>query len=242
MLDPYIVYVQTNNTMKPLTPWLLLSFLCLCASLPLSSQSSSEIGLFFSTTDYLGDLSRKVPGREDFGWGIGVNARYMVDPNMGVKFYMGYKDFTGSDRTVPRNADRGWETAFGLMEVSVSFEYHPFGRGRYNFVNVFNRYQLSPFFYLGVGAAMGDAEVFVPATDEGKFPEEADRDVFVALPMGGGLRFDLSEFCILTADFGFRAVFSDYLDGISQGSDRNDWYFTGGLSVSILLHGEPEKL
>jgi len=212
-----------------------------CSILDARAQSSSELGLLFTTTDYMGDLSRKIPGFEDLGWGVGFTAKYMLDKRQGFKFFIGYLDFTGSDLTVPRNSDRGWETEFGILEASFSFEYHPFGRGRYNFVNVFNKHQLSPFFYIGLGVAMGDAEVFVPSVDQGKFPEEADRDLFPSMPIGCGLRYDLAEQAILTLDMGVRPVFSDYLDGISQGSDRNDWYSTAGISITILLHGEPDR-
>lgn len=220
----------------------LLSVLVFLLSSPaLTGQRSSELGLFLTSTDYLGDLSRDIPGIEDLGWGVGFTAKYMFNRHSGVRVFIGYLDFYGSDLTVPRNADRGWETDFGLLEASIGYEYHPFGEGRYNLVNVFNKFQLSPYGYIGIGTAMGDAEVFVSAADMGKFPEEADRDLFVCLPIGGGVRFDISEYAIITLDIGVRAVFSDYLDGISQGSDRNDWYGVGGLTFSILLDGEMDR-
>ncbi|HMQ49535.1 MAG TPA: DUF6089 family protein [Saprospiraceae bacterium] len=225
--------------MKNCVKFLLLLLLIL----PLSNraQSSGEVGFLVGGTDYLGDVSRDFPQWADVGLSFGATGRYMFDPKFGVKLFFGYLQLKGSDRNVlPR---RGWETQFGLFEVTASFEYHPFGKARKTIFNEFRKGQFSPYVFAGGGIASADADIKIPPGSNWVFPEEADRDVFVSVPIGGGLRYDLSPYCILSFDVGMRAVFSDYLDGISiQGkSDTNDWYSFTGLSVTALLGAERSK-
>ncbi len=222
---------------------ILFLFLMLWVYTPVFTQSSSEVGILFGATDYLGDLSERFPGSEDLSWGVGFTGRYMVNRKFGVKGFVGYFNFTGSDQTVSGNRERGWETDFRLIETSLNLEYHPFGSARYNLIGHFNRFQLSPFVYVGLGATMGEAELALGELENEQAPRQRSQETFMIVPIGGGLRFDLARYAIVTLDVGMRGAFSDYLDGLSAGAEENnDWYAVGGLSVSFLIHGESARM
>ncbi len=59
----------------------------------------------------------------------------------------------------------------------------------------------------------------------------------LALPIGGGIKWIMSEKYALGAEVGGRKTFTDYIDGISKagGSLSKDYYFFGGVSFSVLF-------
>ena len=208
------------------------------------AQSSSEVGLFLGGTNYYGEVAKDHGSAEEIGLAAGIMGRYMLNRTMGLKGIAGLVKLKGKDITSGIHVERNWEIENDLVELSVQFEYFPAGKGRRNFVGRFNQYRLSPYFFFGGGVAIGTPKVFVPERDKDLFPESENQpDNFVILPIGGGLRFDLNQYCILSVEFGKRMVFSDYLDGISINGDSttNDWYAFGGLMISILLNAQTDR-
>ncbi len=212
------------------------------------AQNSIEAGGFFGASSYYGELSQTHGSFEEVGLAFGAMGRFMFNRNLGVKAFAGWLKLRGSDATLKEEVNyyknpRNWSVRTNLLEISVHFEYHPLGKGRRNIFRRFNRNQLSPYLFFGGGVAMGDSKVSTPPIAQDLFPEENDTSSFVVFPLGAGLRYDVSEYLILSLELGKRAVFSDYLDGISVNGDQstNDWYMFGGIMVSFLIGAQIEK-
>ena len=208
------------------------------------TQTSSEVGVFAGGSIYYGDLAKNHGSTKEIGFATGIMGRYMFNRKMGAKATLALANLSGSDATLGRHISRDWAFDNRIIEATVQFEYHPIGRGRRNFVGMFNKYKVSPYVFFGGGVSWGEPNVIVPAKDESRFPEQVEAvSNFVVAPVGGGIRFDLSKYSILSAEFGKRVVFSDYIDGISinGNSATNDWYAFGTISLSILLDAQIDR-
>ena len=61
--------------------------------------------------------------------------------------------------------------------------------------------------------------------------------IHVVMPIGVGLKMDVSKKMQIGLEAGLRMPFTDYLDGISQAGnpDGNDTYFMSGLSLIYMM-------
>lgn len=221
----------------------ILVFITLLPWAYLVGQSSLEAGIFAGGTLYYGELSKKHGATEEIGFGFGAMGRYMFDRNFGIKMTAGIMQLMGSDQTAESNINRDWRFKNDLIEVAAQFEYHPIGRGRRNIVGQFNQFQLSPYISFGAGAGFGDPKVMTPPKDNTLFPEMGANRNYLVVPLSIGLRFDLSKYTLISAEFGKRAVLSDYVDGISKNgtSTTNDWYSWGGIMIAVLLDAQIDR-
>jgi hypothetical protein len=87
--------------------------------------------------------------------------------------------------------------------------------------------KLLPFLRLGVGFGIGDYTVVNGNTDP--------KPVNFALPIGLGVRWELSEKTALVFDYMSRVTFSDSLDGLTSPFGKNDRYGSGGIGLSFRL-------
>ena len=69
---------------------------------------------------------------------------------------------------------------------------------------------------------------------EDQLKTAASNKTHLVIPMGGGLRINLTKRVALGAEIAFRPTFSDLIDGVSVSgnSKRNDWYSTALLTLS----------
>ena len=224
-----------NYTIPLLSFCCFLSFICV-------SQTSFEAGIFGGGTMYYGELSNQHGTFEELGYAVGVSSRYMLNRNFGVKASIGLMQLTGSDETATHTS-RNWRMKNDIIELAATFEYHPIGQGRRNLVGRFNRNQFSPYVLFGAGVSLGEAVVTTPLKDAALFPESGSTNNFVILPIGLGIRLDLSKYALLSFEFGKRAVFSDYIDGVSTNGNKstNDWYAFGGIHIGILIDAEIDR-
>lgn len=214
----------------------LIPILCL-------GQTSSDAGIILGGTNYLGDLANDWGSSEEIGFGGGITGRLMLTNKFGLRANIMFMTFTGADANVERNQFRDWSMELDMIEASLYLEYHPIGQARRNIIGQYNEHQISPFLFLGAGGAFGSAMVSTPPSEEGLFPEELDASSFFVIPMGFGVRYDISPYATISAEYGLRAVFSDYFDGVSQlgNPDANDWYEFAGITYTITLHGDLDR-
>lgn len=209
----------------------------------LNAQRSTEAGLFFGASNYMGDLAPSPLAANETNLAFGGHYRYMVGPKLGLKGSVSFGKISGSDtnipRAEPRQASRRLEMEAGLLEVALQAEWHILGTSRYNNAGLYSR-QASPFISAGLGLAFAEAKVSTHQIDKYRFPEPGAKSAFIVLPVSAGVRFDLTEAISLSGEFGVRATFSDYLDGLSAyaNPDRNDYYLFTGISVLYLIDAE----
>ena len=65
------------------------------------------------------------------------------------------------------------------------------------------------------------------------------KKITLTVPLGVGLKYSLPNEFYLSAEMGYRFVFTDYLDGISKvgNPDRKDTYYYSGLTLTKAFGG-----
>lgn len=215
--------------------------LLLCLQLlyiSLFAQSGKEAGIFLGVSNYQGELSPSPIAASETNLAVGGVYRLLFADNFAVRTTASWTRLSGSDRNRPNfyAGDRDWKMTNSLIEMAVHAEWHPLSTARYSSSGLYQR-QYSPFLSLGLGAVFSNVNMDVPSDDRYKIPEPKATNTFLVIPITAGIRLDLTEDLLITAEFGSRACFSDYLDGISinGNSKTKDWYFFAGVSFIYVL-------
>jgi Domain of unknown function (DUF6089) len=215
-------------------------FLFLLACIPAFSQLSqkSEVGGGLGVFSYSGDLVRNF----DFlSSKPAATFFYRRNLNKVVSFKIGatFGKIGASDRRRPIDVfatQRASSFNLTLMEVAGTFEYH--------FVDWRDdkrRLRITPYLFGGAG-------LFVFSGNKTKPTEYSNLQV--CIPFGGGVKYVLNPKWYLSAEFGVRKTFFDYLDNVS-GTDPsyktfntanafdNDTYYFVGLSLTRTFYDIP---
>lgn len=230
--------------MKPIQLFLI----ALLTPFLLSAQSTWEFNLLLGGANYQGDLvETTMPTLKETNFAAGINARYYVNPLWSVRAGAFYGKLTGSDANFRENEFRNARSVSfesTLIEVSMAAEWEPFGEERY-LSNSGNSRIISPYLFAGVGVTFTD-----PTVDISEFNgsdamlelvntdiQKSNSIVHLSIPVGFGLKADLSDNIFVGLELGVRYPFSDYLDGISLAGnpDRNDLYMIGGFNLGYKL-------
>lgn len=232
------LHAQKQHAMKKLIATIFL-FTLFCTP-STWGQRSTEAGVFIGVSNYMGDLAPTPIAANETQFAFGGHYRYMLQPKLGLKASVSFAKISGADinrlASTPSPDPRRWTMEAGLLEFAMQGEWHPLATPRFNNAGLYTR-QCSPYLGLGVGVTFAEAEVQTGKNDKVRFPEPDDASTFISIPMTLGIRFDVGEYFMLSGEFGLRATFSDYLDGISQNGnpEANDHYFMGGVSVLYLI-------
>lgn len=213
----------------------LLKLTLIALMLPMFMYAQkTEVGFFAGITNYQGDLVEPGFSLKDSGLGLGVVLKHHLSEKLAIRAGLNAGKIKGSDANYDERVTRGYSFETNFFDLSAGLEYTFLGKERYDAGGTFKK-TVSPFAYLAVGVVNADVSV----DDKiGRAQEELDASsLHFALPIGLGLKADLSERITLAADVSFRASFSDYLDGFSESAnpDKNDWYFLGGLTFTYRL-------
>jgi hypothetical protein len=216
--------------------FLFLFFVFFSFPVHLHAQKN-EIGVAAGAFNYTGDLSKNInllnfrPAGQVFhnrNFNKGVASRIAITGGR----------IAGSDQ-LNRNdvlaQQRNYSFSNGMFEVSAALVYHFLDyKGNKTLVN------FSPYFTLGGG-------IFVLFRND----KLADYSTIqFAIPMGVGVKWNISPYIDLGFEFSAKRTFFDYLDNISReeistqsGSDylfgswnENDWYYFTGFSISYLFY------
>lgn len=208
-------------------------------SLKLGAQKAADWGILLGASAYQGDLSALPSLLAESRPMFGLVYDYSLDKKLTVRGMALAGALSGDDRHRGLNFGRSWDFSAPLMELSVQLQYHPWGKSRYNQIGFFQRH-LSPYVSLGLGMAYVKATLRTPPADAVLFPEPGSRNIFVAMPMSGGLRYVISPQFSLFGELGARNVFSDYLDGVSvhAGPMHNDWYLSACLGLTYNIFAQ----
>ena len=219
--------------------------------LPLSmfAQEKIEVGLFVGKSSHGGDLVE--PDfffGENSQFGFGFFGRLMLTENVNVRANLLFSRLEGDDRNYPEDifrTERSISFESPLTEFSVVAEYEPLAQKRYSEDGEFKRI-FSPYVFLGLGMAFinpttdySRSEVDGVAEDQSKDASNAQ----VIIPLGLGVKYDISEKINVGVELGMRPSTTDYLDGVSVAGnpDRNDWFHFFGLTVSTKLGQKPKS-
>lgn len=204
----------------------LLLLICLLPLLT-SAQQKWGGGLFLGMSNYWGDLVEpKSPVFAQAGPAFGIMVRNQISARFSVRGSLNYGKLQGDDANYTRNPERDASFSYGLLELGVLGEYDFLGTRRYQGTS-FKR-TFSPYIVGGLGFAFGD-----PKTINGELdPKKAH----LSLPMGLGLRYDISNKMYLALEYVPRVTFSDDIDGVGKNTgdgSNNDWYTFAGLNIGF---------
>lgn len=224
-------------------------------------EKALEIGLTFGGLYYRGDLSddSHISAKNIQPTMGGIFLRRHLWPFLALKFNLMAGKMTSEDAAWP-----GRKTTFetSLREISLQVEWEPFGKDRfrhldtshyvldryhqYAMVNQF-RHRVSPYLFVGTGAIMSNAQTNFDLvySETSNLKAQVDDDLRngpgwrndFGLLFGGGLHFDIGRNWMLGLEGGARTTFGDYLDGVSQSGnpDQFDWYWLGNINLGYRL-------
>lgn len=206
----------------------IMTALFLTASSMLQAQTTlgrGELGLSGGGMNYIGDLNNQsVFGRPNLGYG--AYFRYKLDPRWAVLVggSLGHVEGGSPDAIIRRNLS--FESDIWEGYARVEFNYQPFGfKGKSN--------PWSTFLFVGIGMfgfnpttmyvnSNGEAESVElrPLGTEGQgtsaYPDRKPYSLNqIMMPFGIGVKFKPSEAFYITAEYGFRKTWTDYIDDVS---------------------------
>lgn len=231
--------------MKQILPLFLLLFSLNAAAQWRYQPKYWEAGVMLGVTSYSGDVTAKRIDLQEIRPGYGAFVRYHVSRHFAFKGHFYGGSISGDDKYSDVKAPRSFKFGTSVFEVATCLEWHLFGRDRFSETGLHNFF-VTPYFFGGIGAtfADADAEYYGPPERRDDFlkvpiPEEGLKTTFLLAPVGGGIRVDFYERFIFGLEGGFRPVFSDDIDGVSQNGNpkRNDWYYFFGATASFVLTG-----
>lgn len=211
-------------------------------------QPKWEWGMFVGGANYFGDLvETDWPVWSESQPAVGVSGAFNLSRVFSVKAGAVYARLSGDDANFSEgqpHLNRKFSFESQLTEFSLVFRYEPFGKGRYPDSGGIKPRIFSPYLYVGGGIlninpspdfSEAPGDVFLEKIREDR---NADFDkMLYVVPVGGGVRIDISRRSSLGVEAGIRPAFSDYLDGvsISGNPDGDDWYAFGGLAYSVQI-------
>jgi OmpA-OmpF porin, OOP family len=221
-----------------ITALFLLSFLTINAQVP-----KWEVGGFIGLSQYQGDINDS-GSFDELNGGYGILARRHLSENFALRGNLLFGKMSGKDANVARNASRGFTFSSPMSEISIVGEYDILGHKRYNEDGTFKK-TFSPYVFGGIGLLMGLSQTNTyNETANNKYPSlialinqdkaQAASNSAIAIPLGLGVKIDLSEKWGLNLEVGKRYTFNDNIDRISKSAnpDKSDTYIYGGAILS----------
>ncbi len=236
--------------MKPLKLLLLL----LVLPVVLNAQKL-EGGIFLGGSNYQGDVvATDIYEFSETNFAYGLVIRNSFNPKWALRGNLLFGKITGTDLNFSDPAwrqNRAFSFESPLTEIALQLEWSPLAKDWMNEDGTFQK-SWSPYLFAGLGAAFFDPtpdfneSPDMPAGVQSNINTDKNADfskVGIAIPLGFGLKFDLSEKAILGLEAGFRPPLTDYLDGISVAAnpDKNDWYGFGGATLTFRLGNSAPK-
>lgn len=231
---------------------LFLGFILLLAQKSFAQKQRSgylEAGVMLGLTNYSGDMSERFIEPKAFNPAYGAFVRYRLTPYFALKLHGYSGSISGDDADSKTRQVRSFRFSTSIVELALLGELHLFQHPRFSKTGI-HKSQISPYLYGGVGVTFADAEAQYYGLPEMRsiflktpLPEQGLSNRFVLVPVGGGIRFDVMEQLVIGVEGGIRPVFSDDLDGvhINGNPKQGDWYYYGGVTISIILNNGGKK-
>ncbi len=201
-----------------------LIFIALSAFPLLVQAQYIELGAAAGLSNYLGDLSlnsQKILLRNS-GFSGAVFGRYNFNTLLAARLQLNYLSIRGADALAADDIIRQRNLSFeaDVAELALIGEFNIPGYNPYNFERPF-----SPYLFAGVGAFyFNPATVFNgrrtalrPLHTEGQGLPDRPRPygaVSLAVPLGAGIKYAITDKLNLGIELGARMTFTDYLDDV----------------------------
>ena len=205
-----------------------------------STQFPWEFGLKLGTSSIGGDLIENdiiIFNQPRLGAGLMVRRRLGGMFALRGQLSYGSLDSDDTKSENPAQAARGFTSRTTIIEPSLSFEFEPFNKNR--FEGGSGKNMLSPYVSAGIGYGIwGDVENNFNGMSNANITADiaanADDNGGVVFPIGGGLKYYLSPKSSLGLDITYRMTGADLIDGVSQSGNpaKDDAYVMTGLTFA----------
>ncbi len=247
--------------------YLIFFFVILSSLIHAQKQYPVEIGAGFDITTYGGDLSNTEDelNIKNIGFAFSAYLRRNMGNNLALRMNIMAGQLKGDDKSYDKpewRHTRGISFISPFVEISVLGEVYPFGLykkhadtdnfGVSDKQAIQSRRRIIPYIMTGIGAASRNPTVEWNENDDNGVTSVSMRQldksarargISFVVPFGGGIRFAINDRLNLELEAVLRPTFNDYLDGVSQrgNPDVNDWFFTGGLTLSHAISDNDDK-
>lgn len=204
---------------------LILLPLSLRAQLGAMSQKV-EFGLWGGTAHYFGDLAPSLDNYYQlFQPAFGVFNRININPRIAVKTSINAGRIRGNDAWSPNVFQQSRNLSFRslIIEAGTQLEFNFF---KYILDSRSNRF--TPYVFIGIAGFYHNPQAELNGewydlqplgTEVQQFPDYSGRDPYslfqVAIPYGGGFKFNVSKGFNVALEIGYRGTYTDYLDDVS---------------------------
>ncbi len=220
-----------------------------------------DAGLLAGFTGYQGDINKfvnAVPKTSNMAGGVFIRKYFDEQFALRANLYLGKISGNDKDFTTPAyHAIRGFSFSTTLTEISLQGEFRLWNENRRlkkdGQIPIRRKRLIVPYGIFGVGFAALNPTTNYNTDASGANPlvsaeriaaDKADKhgNTHLVLPIGGGVRINISNKTSLGAELALRTPFTDYVDGISQAGNpkRKDWYATGVITLGRTF-GSPDE-
>lgn len=222
-----------------ISPCFRLLMLLLSANHLFAQSTKWEFGPSLLSTHYLGDLvESRYPVPDGGGWGGQLQLSRHLGEAWSFRINGSFLQLKGSDLNfADTRTYRSFSFTSSLYELSLLGEWDLLGRRRYDKGRL--KKTFSPYLLGGIAGVYFDPNPIFGVSQEAPGVQNDMQRKYEktgwSIPLGGGLRYDLSRRTTINAEYMMRIPSSDYLDGISESAnpDSRDWYMTFSLGVSF---------
>lgn len=210
---------------------LVYTFLILLGSITSANSQALEFGILLGGSNYQGDLTDGGPLLDQTNFAGGLLLRYNHTPYITLRASALYGRIEGADANypdIPERYNRNLSFRSDVIEFSGQVEWNILGFGNGRKASRKPGRLFSPFLFGGIGifkfnpkALYNDEWVELqPLRTEGQGTTKYnDRQSYpltqVAVPLGFGIKVQVSSRINFGVEVGYRKLFTDYLDDIS---------------------------
>ena len=210
----------------------------------LKGQGKWETNIFIGGTNYQGDLvETQAPILSETNPAFGLTTRYALNQNFKIRGDLMSGKISGDDRYAiePSRLRRNFNFESDILEAGIGLEWAPFSFSKDD-IGRATRSFISPYIFAGLSFFSATPSTSYNDVSEGssnpkiaKDRQEGSSVSGIALPVGGGIQFNLNSSFFLTTEVGVRTTNTDFIDGISFSGnpDKNDWYWFGGVGLGL---------
>jgi opacity protein-like surface antigen len=235
--DHFLQKITQMNRSASITAVIIVLFFCHpAAAQPIFSRY--ELGLGAGVTLYQGDLTKwRLGSYETMRPGVQVSAAKIISRTLSVRANLlrtGVKGDEAKYNSPDYRKQRSFNFHSPVTELSLQLVLNPLGKN-------YNAKGFSPYLFTGAGISFLNIKRDHSGFNAAYFGDGSDLPQRIALddqhqvpraipvvPVGGGVRYNLSDRLAVNAEFAYRLTATDYLDGFSQAANpkRNDHYNT----------------
>ncbi|HYG16461.1 MAG TPA: DUF6089 family protein [Bacteroidia bacterium] len=202
----------------------LIATVMLLATLTSTARSQTwSLELFAGAAGYNGDLTKSALVTRSMKPVVALNVKYQIHPQFSLRAGLAFASVSGDDKFTKDSMLMLRNLSFQSSIIEASFVVEAAILDPELFPNY-------PYLFAGVGAFrfkpfaydMHNEKVFLrPLRTEGQgLPEYPDRKQYsltqLCIPFGGGARFKINDQFSISVEAGFRKLFTDHLDDVSN--------------------------